>query len=54
MFKVRGGSVEVMKSVIRGNWAVEGAVMRVWEGGRAKVDGCEISGNVAAKGGGVM
>ena len=40
--------------MLRGNWAVEGAVIRVWGGGRVKVDGCEISGNVAAKGGGVM
>ena len=51
---VRGGKVEVSRSVLRANWAVEGAVIRVREGGRVRVEGCVISGNVAAKSGGVM
>jgi hypothetical protein len=51
---VRGGNVKVTRTVLRGNWAVKGAVMRVREGGRVRIEGCEISGNVAAKSGGVM
>jgi hypothetical protein len=51
---VRGGKVEVTKSVLRANWAEEGAVIRVRERGSVRVEGCVISANVAAKSGGVM
>ncbi len=51
---VRGGKVEVTRSVVRGNWAVEGAFIRVRERGTVVVNECVISGNVAAKSGGVM
>jgi hypothetical protein len=51
---VCGGNVKVTITVLRVNWSVEGAVIRVREGGRVRIEGCEISGNVAEKSGGVM